>query len=53
MYEDVLAALGGVHMVENSLWHDRHYDYLVHSMHAKEHGTCYKMLEGTVIVGCD
>jgi hypothetical protein len=53
-YEETRAALGGVHLVENALWKVRHYDYLVQamkdSMHAHEHGTCDKMMEGSVVV---
>jgi hypothetical protein len=53
-YEKVRKELGGVHMVENGLWEVRHYDYLVQamkdSMHGQEHGTCDKILEGTVVV---
>jgi hypothetical protein len=43
-------------MVANGLWKVRHYDYLQvvpamkDSMHAQEHCTCDKMLEGTVAV---
>ena len=56
-YEEARKALGGTHLVENGLWEVRHYDYLVQamkdSMHGQEHGTCDKMLEGTVIVLCE
>jgi hypothetical protein len=56
-YDEVRKALGGIHMVEIGLWNLRHYDYLVQakkdSMHGQEHGTCDKMLGGTVIVVCD
>jgi hypothetical protein len=41
-------------VVENGLWEVQHYDYLAQamkdSMHCQKHGTCDKMLEGTVIV---
>jgi hypothetical protein len=49
----VRKALVGIHLIHNSQWDLLHYDYLVQamkdSMHGQEHGTCMKMLDGTVI----
>jgi hypothetical protein len=57
LYEKVRSQLGGIHLVNNSQWELLHYDYLVQSMkdsmHGQEHGTCMKMLDGTVIVVCE
>ena len=56
LYERVRKALGGIHLIHNSQWDLLYYDYLVQamkdSMHGQEHGTCMKMLDGTVIEVC-
>ena len=58
LYEKVRRQLGGIHLVNNSQWGLLYYDYLVQSMkddsmHGQEHGTCMRMLDGTVIVVCE
>ena len=51
-YERTRTALGGIHLVENGLWRNRHYDYLMLAlkdpMHGNEHGNSMLVYKCTI-----
>ena len=51
-YERTRTALGGVHLVENALWRNRHYDHLMQAlkdpMHGNEHGNSMLVYKCTI-----
>ena len=52
VYERTRKALGGIHLVENALWRNRHFDYLAQAlkdpMHGNEHGNSMLVIKCTV-----
>jgi len=51
-YERTRTALGGIHLVENALWRNRHYDHLMQAlkdvMHGNEHGNSMLVYKCTI-----
>ena len=52
VYERTRKALGGIHLVENALWRNRHFDHLMQAlkdpMHGNEHGNSMLAVKCTV-----
>ena len=52
VYERTRKALGGIHLVENALWQNRHFDHLMQElkgpMHSNEHGNSMLAVKCTI-----